>query len=209
MPGRNFRRARWQPSHARVDRQAHVPPAHGLLGLCELFERPAAEIHAGVACRGHEQSRFALDHERRRFLRIGCEHDVDLRDAPGLAGLEADLDRQLRNTVDDVLRRRGFEVVDADAHVAIPASEAAPGRLSRPARGSLGCGCEDRIRCPRVAARARRLRRPVATRRPCEPLLAVTNPVPPPMQRPRQPPPAPNQKRRETFCVGSSVGTSA
>ena len=75
-----------------------------LLGLHEILERHAAEIHAGVSCHRQKTPRFALDHvarpfpshwSRRRCSRQGVH--------PGSPGLEPDVECQARNAVDDVL----------------------------------------------------------------------------------------------------------
>jgi hypothetical protein len=113
---------------ARVDGQADVPPAHGLLGFDEFIERHATEIHPGISSDAHESAPVAFDHLRGHLLRIGRKHDVDVGLAAGLAGLEPDIERQARNAIGDVLRGAGLEVVDADADLAMPARETAPRR---------------------------------------------------------------------------------
>src|SRR6185503_19336615 len=115
-------------SSACVDRQAHVPPADRPLGFDEVLERDSAEIHAGVSAHSHENPWLALDHRGGRFPGVRCEHDVHVRLAPGLAGLQPHVECQARNAVDDVLGGAVLEIVDADAYPTMPASETAPRR---------------------------------------------------------------------------------
>src|SRR5436190_22429988 len=110
-----------QPSVVRAHWAAHVPPAHRVLGFHEPVKRVATEVGAGVPGHRPENTRLALDHQRGRLRRIGREDDVHLRATPGLTGFEPQVDRLFRNPVDDVLSRRALEIVDADAHAAMPA----------------------------------------------------------------------------------------
>jgi hypothetical protein len=65
------------------------------------------------------------------MLAIDSEDDVYLRPAPGLTWLEPHVERYGRNAVDDVLSCFVFQIVDSDAHAALPASVTTTARRRR------------------------------------------------------------------------------